>query len=110
MCSSGADVWWMPRRCSHLQSEQFPLTRQQLGWEYPCEFGHVGAFSASEAPAQKHKEGLGFRDFSGAKTLLKGSWDLVTRVTIRVTLLIAPIKVLIALFTKSHDPLSTLVL
>ena len=36
--------------------------------------------------------------------LLKGSWDLVTRVIFRVTILITPIKVLIALFTKSHDP------
>ena len=36
--------------------------------------------------------------------ILKGSWDLVTRVIIRVTILIAPIKVLITLLTKSHDP------
>ena len=36
--------------------------------------------------------------------LLKGSWDLVTRVIIRVTILITPIKVLITLLTKSHDP------
>ena len=38
------------------------------------------------------------------KLLLEGSWDLVTRVFIRVTILIAPIKVLITPFTKSHDP------
>ena len=36
--------------------------------------------------------------------ILKGSWDLVTRVIIRVTILITPIKVLITLLTKSHDP------
>ena len=36
--------------------------------------------------------------------VLKGSWDLVTRVIIRVTILITPIKVLITLLTKSHDP------
>ena len=36
--------------------------------------------------------------------LLKGSWDLVTRVIIRVTILITPIKVLITLLTKFHDP------
>ena len=36
--------------------------------------------------------------------LLKGSWDLVTRVIIRVTILITPIKVLITLLTRSHDP------
>ena len=36
--------------------------------------------------------------------VLKGSWDLVTRVFIRVTILITPIKVLITLLTKSHDP------
>ena len=35
---------------------------------------------------------------------LKGSWDLVTRVIIRATILITPIKVLITLLTKSHDP------
>ena len=31
-------------------------------------------------------------------------WDLVTRVIIRVTILITPMKVLITLLTKSHDP------
>ena len=36
--------------------------------------------------------------------VLKGSWDLVTRVIIRVTILVTPIKVLITLLTKSHDP------
>ena len=36
--------------------------------------------------------------------LLKGSWDLVTRATTRVTIHITPIKVLITLLTKSHDP------
>ena len=40
--------------------------------------------------------------------VLKGSWDLVTRVIIRVTILITPIKVLITLLTKSHDPPSRL--
>ena len=39
-----------------------------------------------------------------SRALLKGSWDLVTRVIIRVTILITPIKVLITLLTKSHDP------
>ena len=37
-------------------------------------------------------------------SVLKGSWDLVTGVIIRVTMLITPIKVLITLLTKSHDP------
>ena len=37
-------------------------------------------------------------------TLLKGSWDLVSRVIIRVTILITPIKGLVTLLTKSHDP------
>ena len=36
--------------------------------------------------------------------LLKGSWGLVTRVIIRVTILITSAKVLITLLTKSHDP------
>ena len=36
--------------------------------------------------------------------LLKGSWDLVTGVIIKVTILITPIRVLITLLTKSHDP------
>ena len=36
--------------------------------------------------------------------LLKGSWDLVTGVIIRVTILITPIKVLITSLTKSRDP------
>ena len=35
--------------------------------------------------------------------LLKGSRDLVTRVVVRVTILITPIKVLITILTKSHD-------
>ena len=39
-----------------------------------------------------------------SRDLLKGSWDLVTRVIIRVTILITPIQVLITLLTKSHDP------
>ena len=39
--------------------------------------------------------------------VLKGSWDLVTTVIIRVTILITPIKVLITLLTKSHDPPSS---
>ena len=39
--------------------------------------------------------------------LLKGSWDLVTRVIVRVTILITPIKALITLLTKSQDPPST---
>ena len=37
-------------------------------------------------------------------TALKGSWNLATRVIIRVTILIALIKVLTTLLTKSHDP------
>ena len=41
---------------------------------------------------------------SSIRGLLKGSWDLVTRVIIRVNILITPIKVLITLLTKSHDP------
>ena len=40
--------------------------------------------------------------------ILKGSWDLVTRVIIRVTILITPSKILITLLTKSHDPPSSL--
>ena len=40
----------------------------------------------------------------GPVPLLKGSWDLVTRVIIRVTILITPIKVIRTLLTKSHDP------
>ena len=40
----------------------------------------------------------------GFVDLLKGSWDLVTRVIIRVTILITPIKVVITLLPKSHDP------
>ena len=40
--------------------------------------------------------------------MLKGSWDLVSRVIIRVAILITPIKVLITLLTKSHDPPSGL--
>ena len=41
--------------------------------------------------------------------LLKGSWDLVSRVIIRVTILITPIyKGLITLFTKFHDAPSSL--
>ena len=36
--------------------------------------------------------------------LLRGSWDLVTRVIIKVTTLITPLRVLITLLTKSHDP------
>ena len=39
--------------------------------------------------------------------LLRGSWDLVTRVIIKVTTLITPLRVLITLLTKSHDPPST---
>ena len=38
------------------------------------------------------------------RSLLKGSWDLVARAIIRVTILIAPIQVLITLLAKSHDP------
>ena len=34
--------------------------------------------------------------------MLKGSWGLVTRVIIRVTILMTPNKVLITLLTKSH--------
>ena len=35
---------------------------------------------------------------------LRGSWDLVTRGIIKVTTLITPLRVLITLLTKSHDP------
>ena len=35
---------------------------------------------------------------------LRGSWDLVTGVIIKVTTLITPLRVLITLLTKSHDP------
>ena len=41
---------------------------------------------------------------SKPQALLKGSWDLVNRVIIRVSILIAPNKVLITLLAKSHDP------
>ena len=37
------------------------------------------------------------------QSFLKGSWYLVTRVIIRVTILITPIRVLITSLTKSHD-------
>ena len=37
-------------------------------------------------------------------SLLGGSWDLVSEVINNVTILITPIKVLITLLTKSHDP------
>ena len=40
----------------------------------------------------------------GFKPLLKGSWDLVTGVIIRITIHITPIKVLITLLTQSRDP------
>ena len=36
--------------------------------------------------------------------VLQGSWDLVTRVICKVTIHITPIKVLITLVTRSHDP------
>ena len=41
-------------------------------------------------------------------TLLGGAWDLVSRGIIRATILITPIKGLITLLTKSHDPPSKL--
>ena len=37
-------------------------------------------------------------------SLLRGSWDLVTRVIIKVTILITPLRVLITVLTKSHEP------
>ena len=37
----------------------------------------------------------------------KGSWDFVTRVIVRVTIHITPIRVRITLLTKSHDPPSS---
>ena len=50
-------------------------------------------------------------NYYGPHVILKGSWDLVTRVIIKVTILIekliTPIKALITILTKSHDPLST---
>ena len=39
---------------------------------------------------------------------LEGSWDLVSRVITKVTTLITPIRALITLLTKSHDPPSRL--
>ena len=36
--------------------------------------------------------------------VLRGSWDFVTRVIIKVTTLITPLRVLITLLTRSHDP------
>ena len=39
-----------------------------------------------------------------ASGVLRGSWDLVTRVIIKVTTLITPLRVLITLLTKSHEP------
>ena len=36
--------------------------------------------------------------------IIGGSWDLVTTVMITVTTLITPLRVLITLLTKSHDP------
>ena len=41
---------------------------------------------------------------SGETVVLRGSWDLVTRVTIKVTTLITPLRVLLTLLTQSHDP------
>ena len=38
------------------------------------------------------------------KDTLRGSWDLVTRDIRKVTILLTPVKVLITLVTKSHDP------
>ena len=40
--------------------------------------------------------------------ILRGSWDLVTGVIIMVTTLITPLRVLITVLTKSHDPPSKL--
>ena len=42
------------------------------------------------------------------QSLLGGSWDLVNKVINKVTILITPVKALITLLTKSHDPLSRL--
>ena len=50
-------------------------------------------------------EGLFFSGWQGI--LIKESWDLVTRDMIRVTILITPIRVLITLLTKPHDPPSS---
>ena len=36
--------------------------------------------------------------------LRRGSWDLVSQVTNKVTILITPVKVLRTLLTKSHGP------
>ena len=36
--------------------------------------------------------------------VLRGSWDLVTRVIMKVTTRITPLRVLITLLAKSHDP------
>ena len=56
-----------------------------------------GTSSLASAPLQRSNKPI-------RVALLKGSWDLVTEVIIRVTILITPIKVLITLLTKSHDP------
>ena len=42
------------------------------------------------------------------QSLLGGSWDLVNKVINKVTILITPVKALITLLTKSHDPLSSM--
>ena len=62
--------------------------------------------SALESPAAAALEASPGRLGASRRLLLKGSWDLVTRVIVRVTILITPIKVLITLLTKSHDPTS----
>ena len=50
---------------------------------------------------------MAFRSELCVLTLLEGSWDLVSGVINKVTILITPIKVLITLLTKSHDPPSS---
>ena len=62
-------------------------------------------FRCRDAGAEFRSSGYGFGDggTSLLRSLLRGSWDLVTRVIGKVTILITPIRVLITLLTKSHD-------
>ena len=49
--------------------------------------------------------GLGYMVY-GLGAVLKGSWNLVSKVITKVAILITPIRGLITLLTKSHDALS----
>ena len=50
------------------------------------------------------REGVAGCGALGERLVLKGSWDLVTRVISIISIPITPLKVLITLLTKSHDP------